>query len=208
MCHCFQTQSFVNWLEISNFMEATIVTTASSGSEPRKEWISSSESQPGMVCSYKLACHKRDAFSSEKLTVAWYKVVWWAILVIFCSFLERTMCGLSKVCVMCVWCTVCLYDIFVVCICINYGVCVMSICVFVWCICVWCVINVHFVYVMFTSVCFVIHLRCVCMWYCLCICVWVHACSMWFCVYVHVVCICVVMFECTYMSICTQYVVL
>ena len=56
---------------------------------------------------------------------------------------------------MCVWCVVCLYDIFVVCICVNYGVCVMSVCVFVWCICVWCVMNVHCVYVVFTNVCFV-----------------------------------------------------
>lgn len=60
----------------------------------------------------------------------------------------------------------------------------MSVCVFIWCICVWCVVNVHCVYLVFTSVCFVYMFK-----VCLYVVLFVYMC-MSSCMWCVVLCVC------------------
>lgn len=76
----FKHNWFVNWLEMFNFMEITVVYIALNGSEPLKEWISNSESQTGMIYASKLAFCESEAFSNEKRTVACIKLQDWSFL--------------------------------------------------------------------------------------------------------------------------------
>ena len=50
---------------------------------------------------------------------------------------EVVISGVHGVCVVCVWCMVCVCVCVCVCVGVVYGVCVCVVCV--WCVCVWCV---------------------------------------------------------------------